>query len=394
VSYTLGVIFFIVALLVSVMLHEAGHFLTARAFGMKASRFFVGFGPTLWSTHRGETEYGVKAIPAGGFVKIVGMTDLEEIEPGDEQRAFYRQPAPQRLVVLSAGSLVHFVLAIVLLFLVLATTGDILKADPTLTLSEVTQCIPVNPNASGCAASDPKAPAFGVLKPGDRVVAVNDQRVRSYDEMRALVSGSPGQSLTLHVVRDKQLIALSLTPVAVKVDGKTVGRIGVSPLFHQHPLSVAGSVPRTFTTLGEMTKETGRALGDLPHQVSEILQGKPRPATGAASVVDIARVSGQIAQAKASFGERLANLVAIVAQLNFFVGVFNMLPLLPLDGGHVGIVLFESSRSRLYRLLGRRDPGRVDLMKIMPFTYAVVAVFIGLSLLLLYAGIVNPIRIQ
>ena len=143
-----------------------------------------------------------------------------------------------------------------------------------------------------------------------------------------------------------------------------------------------------------MTVQTGRALGDLPHQVSDILQGKPRAATGAASVVDIARVSGQIAQAKVSFGTRLANLIAIVAQLNFFVGVFNMLPLLPLDGGHVAIVLFEQTRSRLYRLFGRRDPGRVDLMKIMPFTYAVVAVFVGLSLLLLYAGIVNPIRIQ
>ena len=394
VSYTLGVIFFVVALLVSVMLHEAGHFLTARAFGMKASRFFVGFGPTLWSTHRGETEYGVKAIPAGGFVKIVGMTDLEEIEPGDEERAFYKQPAPQRLVVLAAGSIVHFILAVVLLFLVLATTGDILKADPTLTISEVTRCIPLDPNANGCTAGDPKAPAFGTLQPGDRILAVDRTPVSSYDDMRARVSASPGRAVTLTLVRHGVTEDVTLTPVAVKIDGETVGRIGVSPLFRQHPLSVAGAVPRTFTTLGEMTMQTGRALGDLPHQVSQILQGKPRPATGAASVVDIARVSGQIAQAKASFGERLANLVAIVAQLNFFVGVFNLLPLLPLDGGHVGILLFEQGRSRVYRLFGRRDPGRVDLMKIMPFTYAVVAVFIGLSLLLLYAGIVNPIRIQ
>ena len=393
-SYTLGVIFFVIALLVSVMLHEAGHFLTARAFGMKASRFFVGFGPTLWSTHRGETEYGVKAIPAGGFVKIVGMTDLEEIEPGDEDRAFYRQPAPQRLVVLSAGSLVHFVLAIVLLFLVLATTGDILKADPTLRISEVSSCVPRDPTAASCTASDPKAPAFGKIQPGDRIVAVNGIPVSSYDDMRARISSSPGRPVTLKVVRHDHDVDVTLTPLAIQQNGRTVGRIGVSPLFHQHPLSVAGAVPRTFTTLGEMTVQTGRALGDLPHQISQILQGKPRPATGAASVVDIARVSGQIAQAKASFGERLANLVAIVAQLNFFVGVFNMLPLLPLDGGHVGIVLFEQARSRLYRLLGRRDPGRVDLMKIMPVTYAVVAVFIGLSLLLLYAGIVNPIRIQ
>jgi membrane-associated protease RseP (regulator of RpoE activity) len=393
-SYTLGVLFFVIALLVSVMAHEAGHFFTAKAFGMKASRFFVGFGPTLWSIRRGETEYGVKAIPAGGFVKIVGMTELEEIEPGDENRAFYRQPALQRLVVLSAGSVVHFIIAILLLFLVLATTGDILKADPSLRLSQVSACVPRDPNASACTTGDPKAPAYGKLQPGDKVVAFDGQPVSSYDDLRARISGSPGRPITLRVVRHGTAQDVTITPLAVNVDGRTVGRIGVSPVFVQHPLSVLGAVPRTFSTLGEMTVQTGKALGDLPHQVSQILEGKPRPATGAASVVDIARVSGQIAQAKVSFGARLANLVAIVAQLNFFVGVFNLLPLLPLDGGHIGIVLFEQARSRVYRLFGRRDPGRVDLMKVMPFTYAVVAVFVGLSLLLLYAGIVNPISIQ
>src|SRR5438309_9497446 len=158
-SYTLGVLFFVIALLVSVMLHEAGDFFTARAFGMQASSFCVGFGPTLWSTRRGETEYGVKAIPAGGFVKIIGMTDLEEIEPGDEGRAFYRQPAPQRLVVLSAGSVVHFIIAIVLLYLVLATTGDILKAEPTLRIGSISTCVPQNLDTSPCPTSSPKAPA-------------------------------------------------------------------------------------------------------------------------------------------------------------------------------------------------------------------------------------------
>ena len=134
-------------------------------------------------------------------------------------------------------------------------------------------------------------------------------------------------------------------------------------------------------------------LGDLPHQVSQILQGKPR-GNGAASVVDIARVSGQVAQAHVSLGERIGSLMLIVAQVNFFIGIFNLLPLLPLDGGHIAILGFEEGRSRLYRRLGRRDPGRVDLLKIMPVTYAVVALFIGLSLLLVYAGIVNPIQIQ
>jgi len=392
-SYTLGVLFFVIALLVSVMLHEAGHFFTARAFGMKASRFFVGFGPTLWSTRRGETEYGVKAIPAGGFVKIIGMTDLEEIEPGDEDRAFFRQPAPQRLVVLSAGSVVHFILAIFLLFLVLATTGDVLTPETTLRVGSISNCVPQDLD-KGCTASTSNVPAAGKLQPDDVFVAVNGRQVTSYEQVRNVLRASPGQPVTLTVKRHGGEVPVTLTPAPGKQAGQTIGFIGISQVQRQKPLSVAQSVPRTFTTLGDMTVMTGRALGDLPHQISQILEGKPRPATGAASVVDIARVSGQIAQAKASFGERLANLVVIVAELNFFVGVFNMLPLLPLDGGHVGIVLFEQARSRLYRLFGRRDPGRVDLMKIMPFTYAVVALFIGLSLLLLYAGIVNPISIQ
>src|SRR4051794_25945809 len=392
-SYTLGVLFFVIALLVSVMLHEAGHFVTARSLGRRAGRFLGGLGRTLWPPPRGETEYGVKATPAGGFVKIVGMTDLEEIEPGDEDRAFFRQPAPQRLVVLSAGAVVHFILPIFLLFLVPATTGDVLTPETTLRVGSISNCVPQD-LAKGCTASTANVPAAGKLQPDDVFVAVNGRHVTSYEQVRNVLRASPGQPVTLTVKRNGGEVPVTLTPVPVKQAGQTIGFIGISPVQRQKPLSVAQSVPRTFTTLGDMTVMTGRALGDLPHQISEILQGKPRPATGAASVVDIARVSGQIAQAKASFGERLANLVVIVAELNFFVGVFNMLPLLPLDGGHVGIVLFEQARSRLYRLFGRRDPGRVDLMKIMPFTYAVVALFIGLSLLLLYAGIVNPISIQ
>src|SRR3954453_3521153 len=229
-SYTFGVLFFVIALLVSVMLHEAGHFLTARAFGMKASRFFVGFGPTLWSTHRGETEYGVKAIPAGGFVKIVGMTDLEEIEPGDEDRAFYRQPPAQKLVVLSAGSVVHFIIAIFLLYLVLATTGDILKAEPTLRIGSISSCVPQDLTTGTCTSASPKAPAVGKLKPDDTVVAVNGQPVSSYDQMRAVLRSSPGRPVTLTVRRDGRELPVTLTPAPVKQGAQTIGFIGVSPL--------------------------------------------------------------------------------------------------------------------------------------------------------------------
>ena len=393
-SYALGVVAFVVALLVSVMLHEAGHFVTAKKFGMKATRFFVGFGPTLWSTRRGETEYGVKAIPAGGFVKIVGMTPLEEIEPGDEDRVFFKQPAPQRAVVLAAGSAVHFILAILILFGVIAAVGDPVHATPTLTVDATSQCVMLDAKQDTCTRLDPKAPAAGVLRPGDRIVAIDGRQMSSYLQMQRFIQDNPGRKLTFRIVRNSRTTTVTMTPVAVKQGGRTIGRIGVYPLSHPAPVSVAGAVPKTFTTLGSFFSSTIDALGSLPHQVSLILQGKPRPSTGAAGVVDIARVSGQIAQAKVSLGIRIADLLLITAELNFFVGIFNLLPLLPLDGGHLGILVFEQVRGRLYRAIGRRNPGRVDLMKIMPVTYAVVALFIGLSLLMLYAGIVNPIRIQ
>ena len=392
-TYTLGVIFFVFALLTSVMLHEAGHFTMAKRFGMKATRFFVGFGPTLWSVRRGETEYGVKAIPAGGFVKIIGMTTLEEIEPGDEDRVFYKQPAPQKIAVLAAGSVVHFILAILLLFIVVATVGDPLHSRPTLKVDAVSACVPADPNA-GCTSKDPKPPAAGKLHGGDKVVKINGQSLTSYDELRSKIQASPNKPIVLTIVRHGQTMDVGLTPVATKAtNGQVIGRIGLEPTVLPVHVSVAGAVPKTFSLLGTFTTSTVSALGKLPHQISQILSGEPR-SPGAASVVDIARVSGQIAQAKVSIGYRLANLTLIIAQLNFFVGIFNLLPLLPLDGGHIGIVVFEESRKRLYRLFGRRNPGRVDLLKVMPFTYAVVAVFIGVSLLLVYAGITNPLKIQ
>ncbi|HMC72299.1 MAG TPA: site-2 protease family protein, partial [Mycobacteriales bacterium] len=224
-------------------------------------------------------------------------------------------------------------------------------------------------------------------------VAIDGRRLSSYAELRRTLQASPGRSVTLTVVHDGVTRAVRLTPVAVTSGGRTVGRVGISPVVTSEHVGVIGAVPRTFTTLGTFFTSTATALGDLPHQVSQILKGQPR-GNGAASVVDIARVSGQVAQSHVSIADRVATLLLIVAQVNFFIGIFNLLPLLPLDGGHIAIIGYEEGRSRLYRRLGRPDPGRVDLMKIMPVTYAVVALFIGLSLLLVYAGIVNPIRIQ
>ncbi len=393
-SYAVGVIIFSVGMLLSIMLHEVGHFSTAKAFGMKASRFFVGFGPTLWSFRRGETEYGVKALPIGGFVKIDGMTSLEPIDPADDDRAFYKQPAGKRLVVLCAGSFVHLVIAILLVFAVLAATGkDPVRTDG-LQVAAVSRCL--TPSGAGpCTASAPAAPAFGVLRAGDIVLAVNGQKISSSgSNFVHVLHRSAGKPVTLTFVRNGTTRSVTLTPQPLRVAKRTVGRIGVQTNLHAAHVTVSGSFGRTFTLMGDFLSQTASAIGGLPHEVGQILSGHQRSNNSAASIVDVARVSGQISASGASFGDILASLVLILAELNLFVGLSNMLPLLPFDGGHVAILGFEEARTRLYRVIGRRDPGRVDIMKVLPVTYAVFAVFVGLSLILLYAGITNPIRLQ
>src|SRR3954454_18191673 len=245
-SYTFGVLFFVIALLVSVMLHEAGHFLTPRACGMKASRFFVGFGPTLWSTHRGETEYGVKAIPAGGFVKIIGMTPLEEVEPGDEERVFYKQPPRRRLVVLAAGSVIHLLIAVLIIFGYLVLTHD----DPIVYDLRVTAtpvCIQATSDQS-CTQADPRAPAYGVLHKGDVILSVNGKSVSSASStpLSEVVGRSAGKPVTFLIQRGDQQLRIRLTPVPLEVDGKTIGRVGVSNELVPRQVSTAEAFPRTF----------------------------------------------------------------------------------------------------------------------------------------------------
>jgi membrane-associated protease RseP (regulator of RpoE activity) len=354
----------------------------------------VGFGPTLWSFKRGETEYGIKAIPAGGFVKIEGMTALEELAPEDEDRAFYKQPAGKRTVVLCAGSFVHFLLAIFIVFGILAITHE----DPIRTdgysVAAVSNCVS-STLTNSCTAADHRAPALGKLKVGDRLLSINGQPISANGENFVnVLRANANKPVSIVVLRNGVRTTVSVTPYPVTINGKVEGRIGVLDELQAARVSVAGAVPRTFGVLGDFIKSTGGALGGLPHEVVGIIEGKPRNPEGAASVVDVARVSGQISASGASIGAIVSSLLLLIAELNLFVGLFNLLPLLPLDGGHVGILAFEEARSRLYRALGKRDPGRVDILKVLPLTYAVVAVFVGLSLILLYAGIANPIRLQ
>jgi membrane-associated protease RseP (regulator of RpoE activity) len=300
VSYAIGVVAFSLALLLSVMLHEAGHFATAKAFGMKASRFFVGFGPTLWSFRRGETEYGIKAIPAGGFVKIEGMTALEDIAPGDEDRAFYKQPPLQRTIVLCAGSVVHFIIAIALVFGILVATGEDPLRTSGISIAAVSKC--VTAAADGvCKPGDPAAPAYGKLRAGDVLLSINGQPVSSSGEnFIKTLRASASKPVTITVLRDGVRKTVTLTPVPLTVGKRVEGRIGVSDEYVAKHVSALGAIPRTFTLLGSFVKSTGSAIGGLPHEIAGIVEGKPRNPNGAASVVDVARVSGQISSSGAS----------------------------------------------------------------------------------------------
>jgi membrane-associated protease RseP (regulator of RpoE activity) len=386
---TFGVIAFIVAILASVMLHEAGHFAMAKAFGMKATQFFVGFGPTLWSVRRGETEYGVKAIPAGGFVKIVGMTELEEVPAADQPRAFYRQPAPQRAVVLAAGSTMHFVIAFVLIWFVLSGLG--LPA-LTTTVGSVSPCI-TQDDAARCTSADPASPAaLAGIRPGDRIVAIDGRPVTEWsNDVATMVRAHGAGPLTVVVERGGS--RLTLDPILTDRS-----LLGIRPAERLERLAPWTGLGRTVVGMGQAVGATFAALGSIPAGIPKLFDSavnhSRRDATGLVGAVGAARASGQALAGTGSLAERLGTFLILIAGLNMFIGVFNLLPLLPLDGGHLAVLGYEKVRQGIARLRGRPDPGRPDITKLLPAAYLVIAVFIGLSVLLLYADVVNPIPNQ
>ena len=388
----IGIVAFVIALLVSVVLHEAGHFAFAKKFGMKATQVFVGFGPTIWSRQKGETEYGLKAIPAGGYVKIIGMTDLEEIDPADEPRAFYHQPAGKRAIVLVAGSAMHLVIAVVLLWLSLWIGGQ--PNTKRVEVSTVQSCVSADANASCATAPPSPAKAIGLL-PGDDLLAIDGKPVTSITGFRDALSAHGPAPVTITFSHDGQRRVATTTLQPVTVNGQQIWRLGVGP---QNPTESVGPISaagRTPALVGQLVTGTADALAHFPDKLKTIFSPNRDPA-GAVGVIGISRVSGDILSLPdESVAVRIASFLLIVAGVNFFVGVFNMLPLLPLDGGHLAVLGYEQGRHRLRRARGYRGPvKRVDLNKLLPATYAVVAIFAVLTVVLATADIVNPINLR
>jgi membrane-associated protease RseP (regulator of RpoE activity) len=392
-SFLLGVAIFIVALLASIMLHEAGHFVTAKAFGMKATQFFIGFGRTLWSRQKGETEYGVKAIPAGGFVKIVGMTDLEDVDPADEPRSFRKQPGWQRIIVLGAGSFMHFVLALVLLFIIAAGIG-LETASAGTAVGAVESCVPTNVT-SGCAKGDPASPArHAGVKVGDRIVSIAGIRVTSWTQMgKAIRAQHVGASIPVVVQRHGQLVTLHATLATLRGHGSY---LGVSPLAVFRRVGPGGAVTYAGHEFWTMLSGSASVVASLPRAIPDLF-AKNRangPGGQVTSVVGAGNVTGQVLEARIGWQPKAGLVLLIIASLNIFVGAFNLLPLLPLDGGHLAVVIYERARAWLARLLGRPDPGPVDFRRLVPVSVGVFALLVGIGLLLIMADLVNPVHLQ
>jgi membrane-associated protease RseP (regulator of RpoE activity) len=395
-AFAFGIVLFVVGILISVILHEAGHFLTAKKFGMKATQFFVGFGPTLWSTVRGETEYGVKALPFGAFVRITGMTTLDEVDSADEPRSMRNKPAWQRAIVMVAGSFMHFALAFVLLLFLAIGIGQ--ANDNTTTIGSISSCVPASLKAfdqGSCADNRGTAPAKSAgIKPGDKIIAIDGKPVHNWTQLgTAIRAQSARQKMAVTVERDGQTLTLHATPATVPGRNGSYLGIGDAVIFtRSNPIAALTFAGSAF---GEVLTGSAEAFAKLPAALPDLF-AKDRaktPAANVSSMVGAADIAGQAVASSGGWRYAVSDLLLILISINIFIGAINLLPLLPLDGGHLAVIFYERIRAWLARLRGKPDPGLVDLQKLIPVSVGVFALLIGLGVLLMAADIFNPVHL-
>ena len=393
----IGWVIFLVALLFSVMLHETGHFVLAKKFGMKVTRYFVGFGPTIWSTQRGETKYGVKALPLGGFVKIVGMHSLDDLDdPADEPRSFRSHPGWQRILVLCAGSFMHFVLAFLLIFGLAIGIG--IENDNTTQLGTVSACVAANTTQldnGTCTASDQPSPArLAGLKTGDQVTAFDGKPVRNWTQLgNAIRQAPPGSAATITVKRGGQTLTLHATLASVK--GRSGAYLGIAPTSVFQVANPIRAVQYAGTAFGQVIVGSAQSVAELPAALPKLFSKDRGDTAGGqvGSIVGAARDTGDAVAANVGWQYKVSFILLLIASLNIWVGILNLLPLLPMDGGHVAVIVWERIRAWFARLRHRPDPGLVDMAKLLPVSFSIFAVLMVLSVVLILADIVNPVNI-
>lgn len=377
----LGIVAFVVALLLSVMVHEFGHYITARRFNMKVTEFFLGFGKRLWSYRKGETEFGIKAIPAGGYCKISGMTPDDQMDPGEESRAFYIARSSKKLIVLGAGSFLHFALGILLLFVLLAGVG----------VNSLTSVVKeVVPESAAVVAG---------FQQGDEIKSINGEEISDWARGVDLIRSADGAALLFTVERDGQLVELRATPRLTDVGGEERYVLGVVNEIGTKRLGVLTAGKDSIVITADMAVQSVKSLALLPTKIPQLwgqtFGGETRDANGLVGVVGVARVSGEtIASGDQNWSQRIGTFLLIIASLNIFVGIFNLLPILPLDGGHMAVAIADEIRAFFARLRGRPRPDAINVQVLTPITAVVVVVLIALTLLLLVADIINPISLN
>jgi len=386
-----NVLLVIFALVAMIMLHELGHFATAKWAGMKVTQYFLGFGPRLWSIRRGETEYGIKAIPAGGYVKIIGMSNLDEVDPADEPRTYRQAPYRWRLAVGLAGSTMHFLLALVLLFALYSAVGLPNENRPTTRVDQVL----------ALASGESPAQRAG-FRVGDTIVAVDSQPARSWDDMTAYIRARPGQTVKVTVRRDGRLVTLTPTLVDLStVDVKNfpnsarpahpTGFIGISPAPTIERTGAVTALGRAFVGLARTIRASISGIvhlfspSGLSHYASTLAGGQSGSAQADANrpvgIVGAVSVASQFTGTQG-----LRGFLLIFIQIVVFIGVFNLLPVLPFDGGHVAIATYERIRSR-----GRRY--YADAAKMMPVMYAVLLLVLLIFVTTNYLDITHPVHV-
>jgi membrane-associated protease RseP (regulator of RpoE activity) len=375
----LGIIAFVLALLISVMFHELGHFLTARKFGMRVSEFFVGFGRRIWSITRGETEYGIKAIPAGGYCRIEGMTPTDQMPDGEESRAFVKASSAKKLIVLGAGSTAHFILGFLLIFSIFFGVG---YTTITPVIAEISQ---------GSVAES------AGFKAGDEILSINGKTVTNWQEDAKQIGQSKGSEMRFVVLRDGAKVAINAAP-AYNADAKRY-ILGVVTALGTERDSFTKSLSESSHATWVLTKESAKSLVAIPSKVPQLVREtfmhEKRDPNGLVGVVGAARVSGQaVGSDKLNNNERLATFILLVASLNIFVGLFNLLPILPLDGGHMAVAIADEVRALFARIRRKPRPAPIDVNVLTPITGVVVVLLGILTVLLVVADIINPVSLN
>jgi membrane-associated protease RseP (regulator of RpoE activity) len=439
--YTLGVVIFAFGLLASIALHEIGHMVPAKKFGVKVTQYMVGFGPTLWSRKRGDTEYGFKAIPVGGYIRMIGMvppradgrpsrwprrmaTAIEdfrrvsraEVEPADQEREFYRLTPGKKMIVMLGGPSMNLLIYLVLtvaLFMLLGTPRTALTTKIATVEKKVVCADPTRADKDACPSTPTTAPAYQRLQPGDKILSVDGTAITSWNQLVTIIEPSAGRQLSLVVQRNGVDETIGITPVRnVKyVDAglkktKVAGYLGISPVEDRYyqtlPITAIPGQVGSQLNLGL------HALGQYPQKIKSlfgtVFEGQKRDPNGAVGVVGIGRISGDYARSDLlSAKDKLFTLIQLLASVNLLLFLFNLLPLLPLDGGHVAGAIVEAAKRGRARLKARSQPvGEgstqtkqqifVDTAQMLPVMYAVASVLILLTLLTLYADIVKPIN--